>query len=103
VNYAGLLFDQPGDQSTCRRIIVAEKTIPGQTDRAPAARTRSIWITLEGPEIIELKQIVLDRDAAGAADFFQRVIVPQVRKAARQRGIITDEDVKDEGNGSLSG
>ncbi len=82
---------------------MAEKTTPIQTGRAPAARPRSIWITLEGPDIIELKQIVLDRDAAGAMDFFQRVIVPRVRKAARQRGIITDEEVRDEDHGSLSG
>jgi hypothetical protein len=82
---------------------VAEKTAPGQTDRAPAARTRSIWITLEGSDIIELKQIMLDRDAAGAMDFFQRVIVPQVRQAARQWGIISDEDLQEEGNGSLPG
>jgi len=82
---------------------VAEKTIPGQTDRAPAARTRSIWITLEGQDIIELKEIMLDRDAAGAMDFFHRVIVPQVRKAAQQRGIIPEGDPKDEDNGSLSG
>ena len=81
---------------------MAEKTIPGQTDRAPAARTRSIWITLEGQDIIELKEIMLDRDAAGAMDFFQRVIVPQVRKAAQQRGIIPAGDLKDESNGSLS-
>jgi len=82
---------------------VAEKTIPTQTGRAPATRPRSIWITLEAPEVIELKQIVLDRDAPGATDFFQRVIVPRVGKAARQRGIITDEEVKDEDHGSLSG
>jgi hypothetical protein len=84
-------------------MIVAEKTIPGQTDRAPAARTRSIWITLEGQDIIELKEIMLDRDAAGAMDFFQRVIVPQVRKAAQQRGIISDGDLREAGDGSLPG
>ncbi len=82
---------------------VAEKTAAGQTARTPATRTRSIWITLEGSDIIELKQIMLDRDAAGAMDFFQRVIVPQVRQAAQQRGIISDEDLQEEGNGSLPG
>ena len=82
---------------------MAEKTIPGQTDRAPVARTRSIWITLEGQDVIELKEIMLDRDAAGAMDFFQRVIVPQVRQAARQRGIISGEDLREESNGSLPG
>lgn len=64
---------------------MAKKTTPTQKSRATATRMRSIWITLQAPEIIELKQIVLDRDAAGAADFFQRVIVPQVRKAARPK------------------
>lgn len=28
---------------------------------------RCIWLALEGPEIIEMKQVVLDRDMAGAA------------------------------------
>ena len=75
-----------------------------QSGRVPAVapRPRSIWITLEGSDIIELKQIMLDRDAAGAADFFQRVIVPQVREAARQRGIITDAEFGSESDGSLS-
>ncbi len=82
---------------------MAENAASGQTDRAPAARTRSIWITLEGSDIIELKQIMLDRDAAGAMDFFQRVIVPQVRQAARQRGIISDEDLQEEADGSIPG
>ena len=82
---------------------MAEKTVPGQTDQASTARTRSIWITLEGQDIIELKQIMLDRDVAGATDFFQRVIVPQVRKAAQQRGIISDGDLREEGDGSLPG
>ncbi len=74
-----------------------------KTAAAQTARTRSIWITLEGSDIIELKQIMLDRDAAGAMDFFRRVIVPQVRQAARQRGIISDEDLREEGNGSIPG
>lgn len=82
---------------------MVEKTFSAQTGQATAARRRSIWITLEGSDIIELKQIVLDRDAPGATDFFQRVIVPQVLKAARQRGIIIDEGVIDEERGSLPG
>ncbi len=82
---------------------MAEKTAPGQTDRASTARSRSIWITLEGSDIVELKQIMLDRDAAGAMDFFQRVIVPQVRQAARQRGIISNEGLREEGKGRLPG
>ncbi len=82
---------------------MAEKTAPGQMDRESPARTRSIWITLEGSDIIELKQIMLDRDAAGAMDFFQRAIVPQVRQAARQRGIISDDDLREEADGSIPG
>lgn len=52
---------------------------------------RRIWLTLEGPDIIELKQVMLDRDAEGAAAFFRRVVVPRVREAARQRGIPMEE------------
>jgi hypothetical protein len=83
--------------------VINEKTTSTRTGRAPAARPRSIWITLQAPEVIELKQIVLDRDAVGAMDFFQRAIVPRVRKAARQRRIITDEEIRDDAHGNLSG
>jgi hypothetical protein len=49
------------------------------------------WITLEAPEIIELKQVMLDRDFQGTTDFFWRVVVPRVQEAAQRRGIPLDE------------
>jgi hypothetical protein len=58
-------------------------------------RLHRIWLTLEAPDIIEMKQ--------GAAAFFRRVVVPQVRNAARRRGIPLDVVEKDEGNGRLPG
>jgi hypothetical protein len=51
---------------------------------------RRIWLTLEGEEIVELKQLMMDRDVQGTAAFFQRVIAPQVRRAAEQLGIAVD-------------
>jgi len=53
-------------------------------------------LTLEGPEVIELKRVVLDRDAPGATAFFQRVVAPRVRATARQRGIAVESE-DDEG------
>lgn len=58
---------------------------------ADTSPPRRIWLTLEGPEIIELKQAMLDRDAEGAAALFRRVVVPRVREAARRRGIPMEE------------
>jgi len=52
---------------------------------------RRIWLTLEGPDIIELKQVVLDRDVEGAVAFFQRAVAPRVREAALRRGIPIEE------------
>jgi len=49
-------------------------------------------LTLEEPDIIELKQVVLDRDAESATAFFHRVVAPRVREAAAQRGISVKED-----------
>lgn len=72
----------------------------------PAGTTREqpIWLMFEPAEIIELKQVVLNRDAPGAADFFYRVIVPRVRTAARQRGVAANWKEKDEpADGCLSG
>ena len=66
-------------------------------------RPRRIWLTLEASDIIEMKQVVLDHDAPGAAAFFRRVVVPRVRDAARRRGIPLDAVEKDEGNGRLPG
>jgi hypothetical protein len=59
------------------------------TDSRPP---RHIWLTLEGLEIIELKQAMLDRDVTGAAAFFRRVVAPRVREAARRRGISIEEE-----------
>ena len=59
-------------------------------DRNLPPRPRHIWLTLEGPDIIELKQVVLDRDVEGARAFFQRVVAPRVRQAAERRGIPID-------------
>ena len=55
-------------------------------------RPGHIWLTLEGPDIIELKQVVLDRDVEGAVGFFRQVVVPRVRAAAEQRGIPIEEE-----------
>jgi|GEM_PF-1369898 len=50
-------------------------------------RKRFIWLTMEPADIIELKQIVLDNDAAGAEAFFFRVILPQVLRKADRLGL----------------
>lgn len=57
------------------------------------AGSRRIWLTLEGEEIVELKQVMMDRDVEAARAFFHRVVVPGVRDAAERRGIrIEDQD-----------
>ena len=60
-------------------------------------RPRYICLALEAPEIIELKQAMLDRDVQGAADLFRRVIAPRVLEAARRRGIALEEAEEDDG------
>jgi hypothetical protein len=63
------------------------------------APNRSLWITLEAEEVIELKRIGMDRDGSGAAAFFRDVVAPRVRAAARQRGLALDllaEETNDE-------
>ena len=60
-------------------------------------RPRYICLALEAPEIIELKQAMLDRDVQDAADFFRRVIVPRVRDVAQRRGISLEETEADDG------
>ena len=60
--------------------------MPIKTDDTPTAK-RYICLALEAAEIIELKQVVLDRDVQGAADLFRRVIAPRVQAAAQRRGI----------------
>lgn len=62
---------------------------------------RFTWITLEAPEVIELKQVMLDRDCLGAVELFWRVVVPRVRDASQKRGISLDET--EEENGRLPG
>ena len=64
---------------------------------------RSLWITLEAPELIELKRIAIDHDEGGAVTFFLDVLVPRVRSAAMKRGIALDMLVEDEKNECISG
>ena len=42
-----------------------DRLTPEMTDALETPRPRCIWLTLEGPDIIEMKQVVLDRDAPG--------------------------------------
>jgi len=65
-------------------------------------RQRFAWVTLEAPEIIELKQAILDRDSQDVVDFFWRVILPRAQEAAQKRGISLEEE-NEERNGHLSG
>jgi hypothetical protein len=53
-------------------------------------RPSAIWIVLEPAEIMDLKRIVLDHDAAVAVDLFRSLILPRVRTAARERGLALD-------------
>ena len=77
--------------------------VAGGTGTQETPRPRRIWLTLEASDIIEMKQVVLDRDTRGAAAFFRRVVVPRVHDAARRRGIPLDVVEKDEGDGRLPG
>jgi hypothetical protein len=54
----------------------------------PARAARRTWIEFEAPEVIELKRIVLDKDAEAAVAFFHGVVVPKVRAAAERHGMI---------------
>jgi hypothetical protein len=67
------------------------------------AYARHVWLLLEASEVIELKQVVLDRDALGAVEFFQRVIAPRVRAAAQQRGLDVDWEGVGSGDEHLPG
>ena len=60
----------------------------GGTEVAP----RRVWLTLHGEEIVELKQVMMDRDVEGARALFQRVVVPRAREAADRRGMMTEEE-----------
>jgi hypothetical protein len=57
-----------------------------------AQRASRTWIELEAAEVIELKRIVLDKDAAGATSFFADVVVPKVRAAAERQGMRVTSD-----------
>ena len=56
----------------------------------PPSAPRSLWITLEATEVIELKRIGMDRDVGEAVVFFKEVLMPRAGAAARQRGIALD-------------
>ncbi|MGC8827763.1 MAG: hypothetical protein ACP5TV_12265 [Anaerolineae bacterium] len=53
---------------------------------AAPSRKRFIWLLIEPADIMELKQIVLDDDTAGAYSFFYRVIIPQVQQKISRLG-----------------
>ena len=65
-------------------------------------RKLAIWVTVEAIEVIELKRIVLDREVAEAAEFFQAVIAPQVCAMADRYGIHR-AGVEETDDGRLSG
>ncbi len=54
------------------------------------AAPRSLWITLEAEEVIELKRINQDRDEEGAPTFFRDILTPRLRDAALKRGVALD-------------
>ena len=58
---------------------------------------------LEASEIIELKQLVMDRDEAAAAAFFRRVVAPRTLEAARRLGILDDGEEQEVRRGRISG
>jgi hypothetical protein len=72
-----------------------------KTDLSPTLH--HIWVTLEAPEVIELKRIAMDLDADGSVTFFCDVLTPRVRAAARKRGIALDMLVEDEDDEHISG
>jgi len=39
-----------------------DRLTPEMTDVPETPRPRCIWLTLEGPDIVEMKQVVLDAD-----------------------------------------
>jgi len=53
---------------------------------AATSPPRRIWLTLEAEEVVELKQLMMDRDVEGTRAFFHQTVVPRVRRAADQRG-----------------
>lgn len=69
----------------------------------PPPAPRSLWITLEAPEVIELKRIAMDLDGDNAVAFFRDVVVPRVCAAAMQRGIALDMFVEGINNDRIPG
>ena len=57
----------------------------------PTNRPRTIFLTLEAQDVIELKLAMQDHDPHEAADLFARVVAPRVQEAALRRGIPLDE------------
>ena len=68
-----------------------------------AQRSGRIWLTLDAPDVIELKRITLDRDARAAVDFLRGVVAPRVREAARQRGLAYGAEDQAEADERLPG
>ncbi len=66
-----------------------------------AEPTRFGWVTLEGQEIIELKQAIMDRDIHDVVEFFYRVVVPRAQESAEKRGILLN--IREETDASLPG
>ena len=62
-----------------------------------------LWITLEAPEVIELKRIAIDCDGPGAVAFFREVLVPRVCSAAQRRGVALELLGEVENDGCLPG
>lgn len=65
-------------------------------------RPRFIWLKLEPAEIIELKRLVMDRNASAAAAFFHAIVLPGTLEAARRCGILDDGAPLEENHGHLS-
>ena len=80
-----------------------ENVYLGVTAMQCAVRPRCVWLALEPSDVIELKQVVLDRDVSGAGALFRRVVVPRVRDAAQRRGIPLDVVEEGRDDGCLSG
>ncbi|RLC65137.1 MAG: hypothetical protein DRI48_07025 [Chloroflexi bacterium] len=55
---------------------------------------RRIWLTLQAEEIVELKQLMMDRDVEGTSAFFHQIVFPRVQRAAERRGISADVPFK---------
>lgn len=65
--------------------------------------SRSVWITLHGDELLELKRIGLDKDEEAALIFFYEILIPRLTQAALQRSVALDLLEERKPNGDLSG